>query len=316
MSLIQQKSKKRNVCVLTPNATCSTTLDNITLVLSPHYYWVKAERLPVKSIHQAKKMAASLFDGAIALGEYDYHVIKNDDIFWVFAYDSVEIAEQIAASGLRPNQISEVYFAQSECVGIQSPLLIDSEHVLVDNEGVISMLPKQYANTWMNAQDYFDSHQFSKHRIGINLHQSTLLNDKTIQRLTIVSLVFVLIFFIDYIRLNQHVQALQLKKFAVIEQFNLPETSFELKGLKRSLEATEARQMAFRNTFKKLLSLPQGTGFLQKVTLKKGQATLEYHLEKAEDAEGIKKMLESDFKIVNPKVVDNTFYVGVRYEQN
>ncbi len=51
---------------------------DVNVMLTPQYYTLKREELPVKYLYQAKKIAPSLFDGLLEeVGEYDYMVYKE-----------------------------------------------------------------------------------------------------------------------------------------------------------------------------------------------------------------------------------------------
>jgi len=113
------------------------------LVLSPQFYIVKREKLPVKYTFQAKKLAPSIMEDLLSNNAIGYNYIaKKDNNSWLFfAYRPVEIENFLKDCCKIPaNKIGKIYFAdQLKNVLKRAPIGID-EHkaiVLVDNFATI-----------------------------------------------------------------------------------------------------------------------------------------------------------------------------------
>jgi hypothetical protein len=65
-----------------------TLSDAVNVMLTPQFYTLKKEALPLKYSYQAQRIAPSLFDGLLEEGKhYDYMVWREEEK-WVFlAYD-------------------------------------------------------------------------------------------------------------------------------------------------------------------------------------------------------------------------------------
>ncbi|MEA3521475.1 MAG: hypothetical protein U9R50_00715 [Campylobacterota bacterium] len=284
----------------------------VNIVLSPAYYWFKNEVLPVKNVAQAKKLAPSIFDGTIPDAEYSYQVIKFEENFWLFAYDNALIVAKLTALGIKSSQINQIYFAQSECYDLIETMCIDESFALVSNENILSMVPLEYLGTCLPYQEYFSKHKFSKHHISLNFFKNNFIDEKYIYRLIGVTVTFILIYFASYLILRQDLKQILTKEYTIKETYKLPQTSFELKGLKRSLEAKETKQLAYRENVKKLLSLKLKSGeYVKKLDISAKKASYEIVMKHAKRAEAIKSTLKKSFQITSAKVIDKTFYIGV-----
>ncbi len=287
----------------------------INIVLSPSFYWFKIEELPVKKASAAKALAPSLFDGVVCEGSYSYQAIKRDDVFWLFAYDDLHIAQAISDLGIKPSQIAHIYFAQSECLDLPEAIEVSASSALIAKDGAVSLIPLEYAGDTTSTQKYFTSHNFSKEYVHVNFFQNNFLDEKYIYRLMIVAIFFIGIYSAQYFFLKQDLAQESMKSMALNEKYNLPSTSFELRGLKNSLESKQKRQIKLREDIKTLLHIPLKSGeYIQKIIIKEKKAHLEIHLSEPKRAEVIKRALSKTMKITKAKVIDSLFLVGVKYE--
>lgn len=113
----------------------------VNVMLTPQFYTLKKEILPIKFAYQAKKIAASLFEGMLAEGRrYDYFVFKEGE-YWVFiAYSLEEITEFFKSKGLSPEFVSKLFFVQQSVSYFAQPYLLSENDVLaVLNETVVVM---------------------------------------------------------------------------------------------------------------------------------------------------------------------------------
>jgi len=117
----------------------------INIMLTPQFYTVKKEAIPVKYAYQAKKIAPSLFDGLLEEdGKYDYIVFKEkveDEESWVFiAYNIEKIIRFLESKGIDTNKVSKVFFIQQAITqfGKASLSLGDTEVLsVIDNTVVV-----------------------------------------------------------------------------------------------------------------------------------------------------------------------------------
>ena len=115
------------------------------LVLSPQFYIVKREQLPVKYAFQAKKLAPSVLEDLLP-GEYDYEfVVQKDGDSWLFfAYRPKEIENFLkGCCGVDAHKIGKIYFAdQLKSVLSKLPIGVDEYYALSLIDGFATIVPR------------------------------------------------------------------------------------------------------------------------------------------------------------------------------
>lgn len=291
------------------------TQAKVDLVLGPSLYWFREKVLPAKTAFAAKNLAPSVFDAIIPQGEYDYFVIKRPEHFWLFAYDEALIAETIKHAGLKIGNIRNIYFAQTECRGMEHPLQVGDRRVLADVDGAVIELPLGYVDDAEAGERYFQTHERSKYRVPVNLYRNTLLDRKEIITLTAVALVFALIYGVDYFRAKQQLAAVLEKQETLRDAYALPQTSFELKGLIGALEKRETQQTALREKAKALFDLPLGADSrIDTLTLSTQKVAVSIALSDEKEGSALKNRLSQFMKITSEKMQDKKLTIEGTYE--
>jgi hypothetical protein len=170
---------------------------DVNVMLTPQYYTMKREELPVKYLYQAKKIAASLFDGLLEeVGEYSYMVYKEKKV-WVFiAYSSGQIHSLLLSKGISPERVSKIFFAQQAVDAFSSPVLLKDEKALIAMNDTVVVVPKSALEEKTKIVEFTE--KFAP-KLGISLQgsiQSLLSIGQTIT-LACVFLLFSGIFFIE-----------------------------------------------------------------------------------------------------------------------
>ena len=310
-----KRSSKTKILLLDKNILPVHIEGKVDIILLPSLYWFREEVLPAKNSQQAKKLAPSLFDAVTPEGNYSYHAQKHEDGFWLFAYDESQIASAISEAGLRPGQIQNIYFAQNEFGGLELPLRVDSEYVLANSEGALCMLPSRYVEESANAEDFLKELKLSKEKVSVNLFKNSLIDEKQINYLTAIVIVFIIIYTAAFMIEKHHYKQMLIKERALIEHYDLPETSFQLEGLRSSLENRQRRQVKMRKKLKELFKLPIKNGeYVKKFEVGMKKVSYEIVMNNAKRAEDIKQILQKNIRITSAKVKKKTFYVSGSYE--
>jgi hypothetical protein len=311
----QKRSSRTRPILLDKDALPVNIEGKVDIILLPSLYWFREEVLPAKNTQQAKKLAPSLFDAVIPEGVYSYHAQKRGDGFWLFAYDELQIASSISDAGLRPSQVQSIYFAQNECAELQIPLEIDSEQVLVNNEGVLCILPSRYVDKKRSVEDFLRDLKLSKEKVSVNLFKNSLLDEKQINYLTAIVIIFIIIYTAAFLMEKHHYKQILIKEHALVEHYGLPETSFQLEGLKSSLENKQKRQIKIRKKLKELFEVPlKNNEYIKSFEASMKKVSYEIVMNDAKRAEAIKKILQKNIKITSAKVKNKIFYVSGSYE--
>ncbi len=117
------------------------------LMLTPQFYILKKEPLPVKYLYQAIKLAPAILDELTGEGDYSYTAIKEDDSWILIAYDIVKIESFLKDKGLAANQINQIYFSQQAKDHFKSPVELDEKSAIVTVDDTVVMLPKSIMDT-------------------------------------------------------------------------------------------------------------------------------------------------------------------------
>ena len=118
------------------------------LLLSPQFYIVKREQLPVKYAFQAKKLAPSILEDLLPNEhgyEYEYVVQKDGDAWLFFAYRPKAIENFVkGCCRIKASQIGNIYFAdQLKPVLEKLPIGIDEYYALTLVDGFATIVPRK-----------------------------------------------------------------------------------------------------------------------------------------------------------------------------
>ncbi len=224
----------------------------VNLLLSPQFYTLKKEQLPIKYAFQAKKIAASLFDGLLEdAHKYEYLVYKEKDD-WVFiAYDLEEINTFLLSKGFKPEQIGKIFFAQEALSSFTAPVLLGEKDALVCIDDSITLIPQVALSQSVKTLAFDDS--FTP-KGGIVLHgmMNALINRK--QALVLASLftLFALSFFAEGWRYGSNTEETSSEINALIEAYPSLQSEYTRKSIVKKYRAIDKNERAKREHIKTL----------------------------------------------------------------
>ncbi|HIP28388.1 MAG TPA: hypothetical protein EYG82_04360 [Sulfurovum sp.] len=116
--------------------------ESVNVMLTPQFYTLKKEALPVKYAYQAKKIAPSLFEGLLEeSSSYEYIVFKEEEQ-WVFiAYDMDKIVTFLASKGIEGSMVSKIYFTQQAVDKFSAPMALGEKEALVVLDESVVVVP-------------------------------------------------------------------------------------------------------------------------------------------------------------------------------
>ena len=115
------------------------------IFLTPKYYIVRREKLPIKFLFQAKKLAPSILDELIEDSEDTSYVVYRDKDEWVFiAYNPKIIYDESIKIGLDPDNARSMYFAEQIRDRLKQPICL-GDSALAVVEGYVTLIPKSFA---------------------------------------------------------------------------------------------------------------------------------------------------------------------------
>ena len=244
-----------NTLILVHRQMKPVTTDNtVDILLTPQFYTVKKETLPVKYAFQAKRIAPSLFDGLVEnLHAHDYFVYKEGDQ-WVFiAYSIEDINQFLRSKGLEPGKIGKIFFAQQVASQIERPILLDETSALTVLEGTVVIVPRSVLpdDTFMNTE------QISLPKKGIQLESdstSLLTRKQTI----VVSLIFVLlgtIWIAEGWRYKKTNRLLEEKREALYRDYPSLQSAYTRDNIVQKYRTIDTQERKKRNVVGKVAGL-------------------------------------------------------------
>ena len=283
--------------------------EKVDLILSPAFYWVRREKLPVRYEFQAKKLLAGIFDGILSEGTYSYmaHKADGENLYMVYAYDESYISSFLDKLKIDDSQIHSIYFAQSE-LSDKGAIKIDDKNALIEHEGILVSILLSVTKDAKDIQSVLDSSKRSRHQISINRYAS-LYNSLPIKSLNTVAAVLILfiVLYIAELVLNKNsLKELYVKSIEIKREYHLPSTSFELKSLKRSLHKLASKEESIRESVEFVLNLPlKDKEHVRSLELKNLKLTIEVSLTEPKRAEEIKNYWKRKLNIKSMKVKES-----------
>lgn len=172
----------------------------VNVMVTPQFYTLKKESLPVKYAYQAKKIAPSLFEGLLEEGEHKYAVFQEDDT-WVFiAYNMEKILDFLASKGVESENIGKLYFAQQALDSFTRPMSLNESEALVVMDKVLVVVPTMVLADDEFPTSYFDNQFTPKQGITVKSNKNpteSMVGDQQSWLLAGVFVLFAGMFFVE-----------------------------------------------------------------------------------------------------------------------
>jgi hypothetical protein len=181
----------------------------INIMLTPQFYTIKKENLPLKYLYQAKKIAPSLFDGFLEdFKKYDYFVYREDNSWIFIAYNMEVINEFLSSKGIKSEQIDKIFFTQQALDSFTAPVLLGDKEALISLNDTVVVIPQTVLQG--NSETVSFSTAFTP-STGLTLQRThaSALNKKQTIGLTVFFTLFALIFFVEGWRYSHSSQKIQ-----------------------------------------------------------------------------------------------------------
>lgn len=228
--------------------------DKVCLILSPQFYWVKKESLPVKRVYEAKKLAPSVFDGFLPEGNYSYLVYKDGEEFVLIAYDKEDIIKTLKNLGIDITYVQEIRFAQTELRDIEGCIEIDQKSALANIDGIVVQLPRKCAEPVSNIYDLLPSLELSSYKVKLSIED--MIEFKTVLTYALVFIFLSGAFLTEYVSYKKAIKKdIEVKREEILTKYKLPRTSLQLRSIKKSLLNTYKTQKKLRDAIVYLGSL-------------------------------------------------------------
>ncbi|WP_457744496.1 hypothetical protein [Sulfurimonas sp.] len=280
---------------------------SVNIILSPSLYWVKKVSLPVKSVREVKPLLESLFEENLPNGTYSYEVYKQDDDFFIFAYEDQMILNILHEKGVASSQINKVYLAQSELFEQANAKRISEDTVLLVEDGIVVLLPVSFASS----DELLDVCDVKLSKNSIRLKQfSHFVNEKSLYTIAIIFFVLIALVSIEYFITLKKDHLSQTQRNELFMKYGLKPTMFQNRSMLRGYESIYKSQTQLRQYMADLLSLKLKKNHkIKMITYKNKQLSVEFIGLKAGEEKYIEQMLKSKKCNFSAQYKNNIWYV-------
>jgi len=184
---------------------------SVNVMLTPQFYTLKKEELPVKYLYQAKRIAPSLFDGLLDDEDtHEYFVYKEAEK-WVFiAYNAAEITALLLEKGIKSEQVAKIFFAEQALSSFAAPLLLGERDALLKLDDTIVVVPQSSLDEEIRTLTFNDGFtpKTGVTLQGVHGHDSLLSQNQAVS-LAAVFAIFAGMFFMEGWRYGNDSHAIQ-----------------------------------------------------------------------------------------------------------
>ena len=226
--------------------------DTVDIMLTPQFYSLKKEPLPLKYAFQAKKIAPSLFDGLLEnTDKYDYMVYREEDT-WVFiAYDLEAINHFLVSKGIQPEQVGKIFFAQQALSSFTAPVLIGEKDALSAIDGSVVVIPQVALEEGVETL-VLDERFRPKHGVVLQGAFSAFISKKQAIALATLFTLFALIFFVEGWHYSRGSEVTKAEIEALIEEYPALQSQYTRKSIAEKYRTIDKNERKKRDTVKTL----------------------------------------------------------------
>ena len=232
--------------------------ESVNIMLSPQFYTLKREALPVKYAYQAKKIAPSLFEGLLDnKGTYEYAVFKEKEGWAFVAYDIEQITTFLASKGIVPEKIAKVYFAQEAASAFSAPVVLNEKEALTVLDDTVVVVPQIALNPEDKKTIKFDE-SFTPAKGGIGVKGgsiSSLFTQQQAYTLAAVFLLFAGMFFVEGLRYGGNDNGKQEELTEFYETYPSLESSYTRQGIIDKYRTIDKKERQKRDAIKSVSNM-------------------------------------------------------------
>lgn len=230
----------------------SVPADGVNIMLTPQFYTIKREAIPVKYAYQAKRIAPSLFDGLVEnLQDQKYFVTQEDDV-WVFiAYDETKIKTFLERKGLQSVQVSKIFFAEQALDAFSAPVLLGESEALINVDGIMTLVPQSVLNQDEKTMSVTQTIT-PKKGVSFEGHGKSFVTNTEAYTLGAIFVLFSIIYFVEGSRYGGGNAAEQEEMQALYEEYPALESSYTRESIYSKYKTIDIKERKKRDITKAL----------------------------------------------------------------
>jgi hypothetical protein len=226
--------------------------DGVNIMLTPQFYTIKREEIPVKYAYQAKRIAPSLFDGLLEESEgYKYFVAQEDEGWLFIAYNPEDIKAVLGQKGILAEQVSKIYFAEQMVEKFNKPVLLGDKEALVNLGGTMTIVPQIALNPdekpMQITQDFTP-----KKGVAFEGRGKSIISTNEAYTLAAIFALFAVIYFVEGSRYGKDGAVEETQMQMLLENYPSLQSSYTRKSIYSKYKAIDTKERKKRDIIKSL----------------------------------------------------------------
>lgn len=247
---IMKFNQNKKIIFLDPHTDIVVGDEKLDIILSPSLYWVKKIKLPVKYVRDAKKLLVSLFEDILPDGDYSYSVYKEDEAFYIFAYEDKVILDLLITKGITPNHISSIHFAQSELDKMDGAMKINERQSIYVKDSIVTLVPC----CWIEEKGTLNLKNIKLSNHTISLQQFGHIVDGTsLKKIAAVIVIFIVLILSELFIVKSDIKKVQTQIKELAIDHKLKPTMLQNKAILKKYKSIHETQTKFREEMSKAL---------------------------------------------------------------
>ena len=229
----------------------------VNVMLTPQFYTLKKEALPVRYTYQAKRIAPSLFDGLLEEGKhYDYMVWREGEEWIFLAYDLEMIAAFLETKGFALENVSKIFFAQQAIDSFSKPLLLGEDEALVSLDHTVVIVPQIALGEDEAPSLVFDNSFTPKNGVVFHGSYGSILNLKQASMLAAIFTLFAVMFFVEGWRYSHNAKAGETEMQQLLDAYPSLQSKYTRDSIAakyKTIDTTERKKRDIIKTLSKMI---------------------------------------------------------------
>jgi hypothetical protein len=242
-----------------------TINEDVNVILSPQFYWIKKVEIPVKSLNEAKKIAPSLLK--LNPSEFYFGAFEQNGEIYVIAIKK-DLDLKIDKKYIKSIRIAQCELNDFECLNLPNKFSIRKI------DGIFFCFPG-HKEDCICIGNVLEKLSLSKYEFN---YFNTINLSKTQMFLLFGSfIIFIFSFLIKGIIYHQQIHKIH-KKYENLKTYNLPLNSYQLDSLKINLENKIRYNKKIREILKTIQKIPLNENeYIKKISLHNKKISLVIH---------------------------------------
>jgi len=225
----------------------------VNIMLTPQFYTLKKEIVPVSYAYQAKRLAASLFEGLLdGEGSYDFLVYKEDEYWTFIAYDIEKITAFLSTKGFNQGDVSKIFFVQQSVKEFTTPYVLSDQDALIVLDETVVLVPVNVLDSEKPSSLKFDRHFTPKKGVSVEDVSASIFTIKQAVFFSFLLILFAIMFFIEGSRYGGENSSTEEELESLYADYPSLQSTYTREGIFSKYKDLDTKERAKRDAIKKL----------------------------------------------------------------